>query len=237
MHILSFLYTKIRNFQAFCKWQMPDMLKRKVREETRKRGKNLQISSQIRRRKGNGFFGLGGTQAKPARRAGKSVKSADFAAMRTDNADMRRDNAALRRNAPALCTDTPASRRDAPAMHIREAAPSTGEAVRPAALPLPRAQTGYAYGGRTTGARPTPPPPAAPNTKRATARPLSEMSGRLVGVSGLEPEKTGPESVVLPITPYPKQSLLVTAPLLFASAKVVLSSIPARLPPFFFRKT
>ena len=26
----------------------------------------------------------------------------------------------------------------------------------------------------------------------------------LVGVSGLEPEKTGPESVVLPITPYPK---------------------------------
>ena len=126
--------------------------------------------------------------------------------MRTDNAALRGDNAALRRNVTALRTDIPASRRDTAAMHIREAAQGTGEAVRRAALPLPRAQTGNACGGRKTGARPTPPPPATPDTKRATARPLSEMSGRLVGVSGLEPEKTGPESVVLPITPYPKQS-------------------------------
>ena len=30
----------------------------------------------------------------------------------------------------------------------------------------------------------------------------------LVGVPGLEPGKTGPESVVLPITPYPKLSII-----------------------------
>ena len=34
------------------------------------------------------------------------------------------------------------------------------------------------------------------------------QSSLCVGVPGLEPGKTGPESVVLPITPYPKLSII-----------------------------
>ena len=43
------------------------------------------------------------------------------------------------------------------------------------------------------------------NTKKAM---IEEFQSSLcVGVPGLEPGKTGPESVVLPITPYPKLSV------------------------------
>jgi hypothetical protein len=45
------------------------------------------------------------------------------------------------------------------------------------------------------------------------------MGGRSVGVSGLEPEKTGPESVVLPITPYPKLSSLCISTLAVCECK------------------
>ena len=44
------------------------------------------------------------------------------------------------------------------------------------------------------------------NTKKAM---IEEFQSSLcVGVPGLEPGKTGPESVVLPITPYPKLSII-----------------------------
>ena len=43
------------------------------------------------------------------------------------------------------------------------------------------------------------------NTKKAMIE--VNQSSLCVGVPGLEPGKTGPESVVLPITPYPKLSL------------------------------
>ena len=43
------------------------------------------------------------------------------------------------------------------------------------------------------------------NTKKAMIE--VNQSSLCVGVPGLEPGKTGPESVVLPITPYPKLSV------------------------------
>lgn len=59
-----------------------------------------------------------------------------------------------------------------------------------------------------------------------------------VGIIGLEPIITGPESVVLPITPYPNFiSALVNNPLFsFAVAKVALFFEPPTISPTFFQK-
>ena len=54
------------------------------------------------------------------------------------------------------------------------------------------------------------------------------------GIPGLEPGMTGPESVVLPITPYPK--ILFCYPFRNCGAKVRLFSFPAKDCGSFFQK-
>lgn len=68
-------------------------------------------------------------------------------------------------------------------------------------------------------------------TKKAEAHCTSAF---LVGVSGLEPEKTGPESVVLPITPYPKLNGCNQDALSNTGAKLRFSGITTKLLQHFF---
>ena len=64
----------------------------------------------------------------------------------------------------------------------------------------------------------------------------SDKSLRLsVGVPGLEPGKTGPESVVLPITPYPKLSLYQDS-LSITGANLQAFSIYTKQKCIFFEK-
>ena len=57
-----------------------------------------------------------------------------------------------------------------------------------------------------------------------------------VGVPGLEPGKTGPESVVLPITPYPKLSFANEMPSRFGCKSTTFFQSDKQQDPYFFTK-
>ena len=76
-------------------------------------------------------------------------------------------------------------------------------------------------------------------TKTKKASEESLKPSLLVGIPGREPGITGPESVVLPITPYPNfvaATLGKTLPFQNCDAKVVLFGKPTKGFVFFFHR-